>query len=133
MKRDWDLLRWILSEVESSKAGYPVVLTIGVYSGAHHPLNIGERDFGEVGEHMLLLGDAQLTDVRHLGQTQAGPIGFAIDRLTMEGHDFLEAARDETRWNKAMKTVNEKGGGAVTIGVLVQILSTLMKQTLRVL
>jgi hypothetical protein len=48
-----------------------------------------------------------------------GSAGVAIDRLTMAGHDFLEATRDETRWNKAMKTVSEKGGGAVTIGVLV--------------
>jgi hypothetical protein len=46
----------------------------------------------------------------------------------MEGHDFLEAAQDETLWQKAMTTVNEKGG-AVTVGVLTQILSALVKQS----
>jgi hypothetical protein len=46
----------------------------------------------------------------------------------MEGHDFLEAAQDETLWQKAMATVNEKSG-AVTVGVLIQILSALVKQS----
>lgn len=128
MKRDWDLLRWILDEVESCGGGYPVILTIGVYGGAHHALNIGERNFAEVCEHMLLLGDSNLAEIRNLGRTVEGPAGVAIDRLTMVGHDFIEAARDETRWKKAMKTVNEKGGGTVTVGILIQILSGLMKQ-----
>jgi hypothetical protein len=34
----------------------------------------------------------------------------------------------ETLWKKAMKKVNEKGGN-VTVGVLTQILSTLLKQS----
>lgn len=130
MKRDLDLLRWILNEVESCGGGYPVVLTIGIFNGAHYPLKIGDRNFAEVCEHILLLGDSNLAEVRELGRTMDGSAGVAIDRLTMAGHDFLEAARDETRWNKAMKTVSEKGGGAITIGVLVQLLSTLMKQSL---
>ena len=70
-----------------------------------------------------------MAEVRELGRAMDGSTGVAIDRLTMAGHDFLEASRDETRWNKAMKTVSEKGGGAITIGVLVQLLSTLMKQS----
>lgn len=45
----------------------------------------------------------------------------------MAGHDFIDTARDENQWKKAMTTVNEKG--AVTIGVLIQILSALMKQS----
>jgi hypothetical protein len=130
MKRDWDILRWILSEVESCGGGHPVVLTIGIYNGAHYKLNIGDRNFAEVCEHILLLGDSNLAEVRELGRTMDGSAGVAIDRLTMAGHDFLEAARDETRWTKAMKTVREKGGGTITIGVLVQLLSTLMKQSL---
>jgi Hypothetical protein (DUF2513) len=130
MKLDYELLRWILNEVESCEAGNPVVLIKGVYNGAHYSLDIGERDFAEVCEHMLLLGDEELAVVRDLGRVMEGRMGVVIDRLTMEGHNFLEAARDETRWSKAMKTVQEKGGGAVTIGVLIQLLSALMKQSL---
>jgi hypothetical protein len=133
MKRDLDLLRWLLMEVEACEGGYPVVLTRGIYGGSHCPLVIGERKFTEVCEHALLLGDENLAEVRSLGRSFEGPEGVAIDRLTMNGHDFLDAARDETRWHKAMKIVDEKGGNAVTIGVLVQLLSTLMKQALGLL
>ncbi len=64
----------------------------------------------------------------YLGSSFSGPSGVAIDRLTMADHDFLEAAQNETVWQKAMTIVNEKGG-AVTVGVLTQILSTLIKQS----
>jgi Hypothetical protein (DUF2513) len=129
MKRDFDLLRWLLMKVESCEGGYPVVLTRGIYNSACHQLVIEEEKFAEVCEHVLLLGDANLAEVRELGRSFAGLEGVAIDRLTMNGHDFLDAARDENRWSKAMKIVNEKGGGAVTIGVLVQILSAIVKQS----
>jgi hypothetical protein len=131
MKRDWDLLRWILNEAESCGGGYPIALTNGAqYSSAHYKFDIGERNFEEVCEHILLLGDAGLAEVRDLGRTYDGSSGVVIDRLTMAGHDFLDAARDDSRWKKAMTTVNEKGG-AVTIGVLTQILPALMKQSFR--
>jgi hypothetical protein len=74
------------------------------------------------------LGDSGLAVVRDLGQTWDGPTGVAIDRLTMAGHDFLAGARDDGRWNAAMTTVKEKGG-AVTVGVLSQILASLLKQS----
>jgi Hypothetical protein (DUF2513) len=129
MKRDWDLLRWILDTAESFGGGHPIVLTNGAqYSSAHYKLDIGERSFEEVCEHVLLLGDAGLAEVRELERTYDGLSGVVIDRLTMAGHDFLDTARDESRWSKAMATVNEKGG-SVTIGVLIQILSALMKQS----
>jgi hypothetical protein len=130
MKRDWGLLRWILNQAESCGGGYPIVVTNGAqYSSKHYQLDISGRNFEEVCEHILLLGDAGLAEVRELGRTSDGPSGVVIDRLTMAGHDFLDTARDENRWQKAMTTVNEKGGGAVTIGVLIQILSALMKQS----
>jgi hypothetical protein len=126
MKRDWNLLRWILNEAESCE-GYPIVLTNGAvtYEGDHYSLDIGERNFNEVREHILLLGDSGLAEVRNLSNLNSA---VALDRLTMAGHDFLDAARDENRWTEALKTANEKGG-AITVGILIQILSALMKQS----
>ncbi len=46
--------------------------------------------------------------------------------LTWEGHEFSEAARDDTRWNKAMTVVKEQGG-SITLGVLKQLLVSLMR------
>ena len=31
--------------------------------------------------------------------------------LTMKGHDFLDATRNETVWKKVKETVSAKGGG----------------------
>lgn len=127
MTRNWDLLRWILNQAESCKGGHPIVLSPALYAGSHYELDIGERDFGEVCEHILLLGDSGLAEVRELGRTHKGSIGVALDRLTMAGHDFLEASRNETIWQKAMNTVKEKGD-SITLGVLIQLLSALTKQ-----
>lgn len=129
MKRNWDLIRKILDAAEKSDGGYPVVATNGaVYSGAHFTLELPGHDFGEICEHVLLLGDSGLAQVRELGRTYQGPAGVAIDRLTMAGHDFLSSARDNQRWENAMAMVKEKGG-AVTVGVLSQILAALLKQS----
>ncbi len=39
-----------------------------------------------------------------------GPAGVAVDPLTMAGHDFLEAARNENAWNKAKEAAKRVGG-----------------------
>jgi Hypothetical protein (DUF2513) len=127
MTRNWDLLRWILNKAESCKGGHPIVLSLALYAGCHYELDIGERDFGEVCEHILLLGDSDLAEVRELGRTYKGSIGVALDRITMAGHDFIEASRNDTIWQKAMNTVKEKGD-SVSLGVLIQLLSALAKQ-----
>jgi hypothetical protein len=129
MKRDWDLLKEISEIAEKCDGGYPLVATNGAhYNGAHIPLEISGRAFGEVFEHILLLGDAGLAEVRDLGRTNDGPSGVALDRLTMAGHDFLAGARDDQRWNRAMTMIQDKGG-TVSVGVLTQILATLLKQS----
>ena len=129
MKRDWDLLREILYQAESCEAGRSLVLSRGTFHVQDCRLDAGGHSFEEVYEHVLLLKDSGFAEVRELPKLHAGPMGIAIDRLTMRGQDFLEAARDDTRWRKAMKTVSEKGG-AVTVSVLTQILSALTNKSL---
>ena len=89
MKRDWELLKEIIETVEKCDGGYPLVATNGVaYNDQLKKLEVSGRAFGEVFEHILLLGDAGLAEVRDLSRYD-GPYGVAIDRLTMAGHDFL--------------------------------------------
>jgi hypothetical protein len=110
MKRNFNLLRWILSEVETV-GGYPVFITGGSQdSSSYYKLNIGEHSFEEVCEQALLLKDAGLAEVRDLGKMYRGRAGVSIDCLTMLGHDFLELSRNEMQWQQAMKTIDEKGG-----------------------
>jgi hypothetical protein len=131
MRRNWALLREILDELEKCQGGYPVVIApdeMFSHGGAYVRLSMADHDLGEVCEHVMLLGDAGFANVRDLGPpTDLGPTGVVVNRLTMAGHDFLASARDNQRWKTAMDIVKDKGG-AVTVHVLSQILSGLMKK-----
>lgn len=54
------------------------------------------------------------------------PWGATVQRLTWEGHEFLDAARDEDRWSEA-KTVAGKAKNW-TFSTLSQILSAIATQ-----
>lgn len=117
MKRDLELMRKMVIAIEDAPSGWAPDLKFDGYSDA------------QVGYHAYLLIDAGLArgqDASTMGSD--APQGF-ITSLTWAGHEFADAARDETRWKKAMGVVQEKGG-TVTIGVLTQLLIALMKGAL---
>ena len=118
MKRDLELIRKMVLAIEDAPSGW-----------APNDLKIDGYTDEQIGYHAYLLIDAGLAkgeDASTLGSQS--PEGF-ISRLHSAGHDFADAARDETRWRKAMGVVQEKGG-TVTIGVLTQLLVSLMKGAL---
>jgi len=117
MKRDLELIRKMVLAIEDAPSGWAPDLKFDGYSDA------------QVGYHAYLLIDAGLArgqDASTMGSD--APEGF-ITSLTWAGHEFADAARDETRWKKAMGVVQEKGG-TVTIGVLTQLLIALTKGAL---
>jgi hypothetical protein len=115
MKRDLDLIRKMILAIEDHPEGWaPQGLTFDGYTPE------------QVGYHTYLLIDAGLAkgeDASAMGST--GPEGF-ITSLTWKGHEFADAARDDTRWKKAMGIVKEKGG-SVTLDILTQLLGSLMR------
>jgi len=118
MKRNWDLIRKILLIIEDLPRGYaPPELSFEGYSPA------------QVGYHAWLLIDAGLADgdKLHIHGAEA-PEGI-IFNLTWAGHDFAEAMRNDTTWNKAMGTVKEKAG-SITFDILKQLLSSIIKGAL---
>lgn len=118
MKRDLELIRKMVLAIEDAPSGW-----------APRDLKIDGYTDEQIGYHAYLIIDAGLAkgqDASTLGSQS--PVGF-ISRLNSAGHDFADAARDETRWRKAMGVVQEKGG-TVTIGVLTQLLVALMKGAL---
>lgn len=114
MKRDMDLVRAILIAVEREPAGFaPPNLEIEGYS----------KD--QIAYHNYLLIDAKLADgatTTHLGST--GPEAI-ISTLTWAGHEFLDAARDETLWNQAKAKIRAAGSATVPIwtALLTQLIS----------
>lgn len=114
MKRDMDLIREILLELESSP------------QTAMDTVVIDKRPPSEIGYHLELLADAGLIKAGTF-QVIGAVRQFYDIQLTWEGHEFLEAARDNTRWNQAKKLIKEKGG-SLTFDILQGLLFALARK-----
>jgi hypothetical protein len=102
MKRDMDLIRKILLFVEE------------------HPdpdgwvqIELEDHPTKEVSYHIKLLDQAGLIEAEDLSTYGMDGFKWVARSLTWRGHEFLNAARDDTRWNNAKKIVTEKGGGLI--------------------
>lgn len=99
MKRNWETIRELLTKVEEC-----TLPTEMVRLGSFPP----ERA-AEVSYHMALLIEAGLVNGQ-VSQTIGPEINdFFGQRLTWEGHEFLDAIRSNTVWQKTKKTFVEQG------------------------
>jgi hypothetical protein len=110
-----DLVRSILLELEKE-----------TYGGTPVSIAIKDHSNEEIVYHVMLLSEAGLIEALELG---FGEINWMPIRLTWAGHEFLEAARDEKRWKKALKTMDTKGGGVV-FAILEELLMSMMRSDL---
>jgi hypothetical protein len=79
----------------------------------------------EISYHIKILDQAGFVQSSRLALS--GDEIWKVRGLTWNGHEFLDAARDETRWEKAKTVMKEKGGGMV-VEILKTILIDLMKR-----
>ena len=109
MKRDMDLVRKIMLAVEASERPLDSsLIRIAGYTG------------DTITEHMRLLNEAGLIE---------GISAYSVEhrlkwielRLTWNGHDFLDAARNESIWTETVTEVRRKSG-AVPFEVLKRLL-----------
>ena len=110
MKRDMDLIREILLKVEAR----PTVTGIDLVEVPGH-----EQE--EISYHVKLLADAGFLEAYDLRTMAPDGFRFAPTALTNAGHDFLDAARNNTVWEKTMEKISEVGTSApldVTVAVL---------------
>jgi hypothetical protein len=56
--------------------------------------------------------EAGLVDAHVMRADGVPPYAARVFRLTWQGHDFLEATRNDTIWVKTKNFIMEKGGGA---------------------
>lgn len=115
MERDWDLTREIL-------------LTIEKMDDAVGPgwidLEFEGRSPKEISYHVQILDEAGLIEAEKLSTLTE--FHWAPKRLTWEGHEFLDAAREDTRWEKAKKLALEKTG-SLSFVALREILLSLLR------
>lgn len=110
MKRDLDLVRTILKEIESRPAG-----------DFARGLPIDGRVQAEVDEHVRIMIDAGLLDGQPKTMTLHGYHPTVIRGLSWHGHDFLDAARDDSIWKKVREKV-VKAAGSMAFDVVVELL-----------
>jgi hypothetical protein len=115
MKRDMDLLRAILLEVEQQHVNEPwSAMPLMGYS------------LEEVVYHIQLAHDSGLVDAR----IAPGAHHAVVIRLTHEGHEFLDAARNDNIWSKA-KAMAKSATGAITLEALKAALPKIIEQLMR--
>jgi Hypothetical protein (DUF2513) len=76
--------------------------------------------------HSALLVEAGLIDGAIRTDAQGYPNGVASIRLTWKGHEFLDAARNDSIWQKTTGAVRSKG-----ISLTFDLLKELLTATIR--
>lgn len=114
MKRNMELIKRLLGTIERDCHGD------GIYSvDDDESLLQAGHTAEEINYHLQLMWDANLVDATD-GSTFSGT-QFLVRRLTWEGHEFLEAASNETVWKKVM----DKIGGPLA-GIPFSVLTALL-------
>lgn len=99
MKRNWETIRELLIKVEECTLPTDMV----------HIASFPSERAAEVSNHMALLIRARFV-MGQMSQTIGPEVkDFFAQRLTWEGHEFLDATRRDTVWQKTEKTFIEQG------------------------
>ena len=104
MQRNMDLVRMILMRIESNPDGWA-------------PRDFGIQSYSpqEIGYHAHIMkqeGLIEASDDTHLGSS--GPEATPRS-LTWKGHEFLDLARDQDRWNRAKAIIVKVGGAPISV------------------
>ena len=96
MKRDLDLARNILLAIENNE---------NATGPDWKPLTIPGYSQEQVSYHIMLLDEAGLIEAEKL--TTFDGFKWEYERLTWQGHEFLDSARDENLWKQAKNKLEE--------------------------
>lgn len=114
MKRDLELCRKIFILLESRPPGE--------YGLDPDQLEV---DWATLACHIELLHGAKLLEANFsYCDGNVPPASFQIERLTWEGHEFLNASRDDSTWLAAKEKLGDKAG-SVTFSVLMSVLAAI--------
>jgi Hypothetical protein (DUF2513) len=122
MKRDLELVRKLMLAIEL-RADNSYSMTNDLKS----ELKIDDHSLDEVKCHLAWLIEAKLVDGKVFLGGGGGVSNVSIRKLSWEGCNFLDDARNESVWKKTMATVKEKGG-SVSFAILTQLLVSVSKQ-----
>jgi len=96
MKRDMELCRRILLDLENKSFGTGLI-----------KVDYNAVDPTIVAYHIKLLAEAGLIDAQDI--SKGDRLRWRVKSITWEGHDFLDAIKDDSRWSKTKEFVKESG------------------------
>ncbi len=96
MKRDMELIRKLVLVMEDSPNGWVPDFDFEEYTPS------------QIGYHAHLMIEAGLAHGEDITNFESSGPEALLTSLTWQGHEFADAARDETRWKKAMALVKRK-------------------------
>ena len=110
MKRDWDTIREILIKFEG----------LAPDAGPLQLSDFPSEKAYEYSYHVELLLEAGLIHGQMSKMLGRHAQNFLAQRLTWQGHEFLDAIRSDTVWNKT-KTSFVKGGLSMTFDLVKEV------------
>ena len=113
MRRDMNLIRQLLL----------------LYEGEEPKPDLSEFSEDQQVYHSALLVEAKLVDGSILNDETGYPRGTAVLRLTWDGHEFLDAARNESAW-RAIRKKAVTAGVTLTFPILKHLLSRYIQEKL---
>ncbi len=103
MKRDMDLIRQLLLEIEEKHDG----------SGRPVKVNIEGCSHDVVTEHLFMLKEAGFIEARDASHMQGR--GILVLRMTWSGHEFINEIRDPTIWAETKEGAKKVGSFSLAI------------------
>ena len=121
MKRDMDLIRDLMLQVEAFPAGV-------THLGSN--IDLRGNDPQVVAEHLALLIEQGLIKGKSISGFDAlAPDHIVIIGISWNGHEFLDSVRSETIWAKTKERVT-KVGGSVSVATITEVASAIAKSLL---
>ncbi len=117
MKREMDLIRAILLEIENRHDGSGSAVTVEIEGYSHE----------QITEHLFMLREAGF--IEGVDSSHMDGRDIIVLRMTWSGHEFLETVRDPEIWRKTKSVAVVAGGW--TAGILSGIAGGLIKAKLQ--
>jgi hypothetical protein len=113
MQRNMDLVRMILMRLETSPSGWA-------------PNDLGIKSFlpEQIGYHVHIMMQEGLIEGTDITTLHSPSPETVPRRLTWKGHEFLDLARDQERWNRAKWIITKIGGAPISVWM--KVLTDLM-------
>lgn len=99
MRRNWEIIRELLTKVEKCALPTDIVRLCDFPQECH----------AEISYHMALLIEAGLIKGQIVQTIGLDIKDFLVQKLTWQGHEFIDAIRSDTIWQKTKSKFTEKG------------------------